>query len=225
DLPVLGRLFTNQNFNRERTEVVLLVTPRIVRNVTQPTKLESEFHSGTANAAGRLPVTIRKTAPQSLAMAPSGPAANIRSVFGGAAQPAFPSEDADLAPNPFAAAAAQSSGATPTLSLLAPSTVGMDREFTATVRLVTQHTRLTSELNLTYDKDMLEVLDGGEKSGTRTIKLGREEPSGMTAVIRFKAISANPGSTEIAIQSMATQDENGNPVEVNLPPAVSIEIQ
>ncbi|MCW5601761.1 FecR domain-containing protein [Nitrosomonas sp.] len=225
DLPVLGRLFTNQNFNRERTEVVLLVTPRIVRNVTQPTKLESEFHSGTANAAGRLPVTIRKTAPQSLAMAPSGPASNIRSVFGGAAQPAFPSEDADLAPNPFAAAAAQSGGTTPTLSLLAPSTVGMDREFTATVRLVTQNTRLTSELNLTYDKDMLEVLDGGEKSGARTIKLGREEPSGMTAVIRFKAISANPGSTEIAIQSMATQDENGNSVEVNLPPAVSIEIQ
>lgn len=222
DLPVLGRLFTNQNLNRERTEVVLLVTPRIVRNITQPTKLESEFHSGTANAAGKLPMTIRKTAPQSLAMAPAGAASGVRSVFGGATQPA---DEPDFAPNPFAAAAAQASPSAPTLSLLAPATVGMDREFTATVRLVTQNTKLTSELNLTYDKDMLEVLDSGEKSGVRTIKLGREEPSGMTAVLRFKAISANPGATEIAIQSATTQDENGHAVEVSLPSAAGIEIQ
>jgi general secretion pathway protein D len=225
DLPVLGRLFTKQSLNRERTEIILLITPRIVRNIMQPTKLESEFHSGTANAAGRLPMAIRQTAPQSLAMAPAGPASNVRAGFGGAAQPSFPAEDPDSAPNPFAAAAAQSSATSPSLTLLAPSTVGMDREFTATVRLVTQNTRLTSEVSLTYDKDMLEVLDGGDKSGTRIIKLGREEPSGMTTVLRFKAISANPGATEIAIQSMTTQDENGGPVDVGLPPPVSIEIQ
>lgn len=225
DLPVLGRLFTKQSSIRERTEIVLLITPRIVRNIMQPTKLESEFHSGTANAAGRLPMAIRKTAPQSLAMAPSGPASGARSAFRGTAQPVSPAEEADFARSPFAAAAAQAGAATPTLNLLAPPSVSMDREFTATVRLVTQNTQLTSELNLTYDNDMLEVLDGGEKSGMRTIKLGREEPTGMTAVLRFKVISANPGSTEIAIQSMTTQDEHGNPVEVSLPPPVSIEIQ
>lgn len=225
DLPVLGRLFTKQSLNRERTEIILLITPRIVRNIMQPTKLESEFHSGTANAAGRLPMAIRQTAPQSLAMAPAGPTSNVRAVFGGAAQPSFPAEDPDFAPNPFAAAAAQSSATSPSLTLLAPSTVGMDREFTATVRLVTQNTRLTGEVSLAYDKDMLEVLDGGDKSGTRIIKLGREEPSGMTTVLRFKAISANPGATEIAIQSMSAQDENGGPVDVGLPPPVSVEIQ
>lgn len=225
DLPVLGRLFTKQSLNRERTEIILLITPRIVRNIMQPTKLESEFHSGTANAAGRLPMAIRQTAPQSLAMAPAGPASSARAVFGGVAQPSFPAEDPDFAPNPFAAAAAQSSATSPSLTLLAPSTVGMDREFTATVRLVTQNTRLTSEVSLSYDKDMLEVLDGGDKSGTRIIKLGREEPSGMTTVLRFKAISANPGATEITIQSMSAQDENGGPVDVGLPPPVSIEIQ
>jgi len=47
----------------------------------------------------------------------------------------------------------------------------------------------------------------------------------MTAVLRFKAISANPGATEIAIQNLTTQDDKGNPVEVSLPPAASIEIQ
>ncbi|MDV6343935.1 FecR domain-containing protein [Nitrosomonas sp. Is37] len=221
DTPILNRLFGNQNLNRQKTEIVLLITPRIVRNVTQPTKLESEFYSGTANAAGRLPPSIRKTLPRSLALAPSGPASTARSVFGEVQPPTEP----ESAPNPFAATAAQqASASSPSLSLLAPATVAMDREFTATVRLVTQKSNLVNELNLAYDKDMLEVLDGGEKSGVRTIKLGREQPSGMTAVLRFKAISPNPGTTEIAIQSSATQDDKGNPVEVNLPPPASIEI-
>ncbi len=222
DTPILNRLFGNQNLNRQKTEIILLITPRIVRNVTQPTKLESEFYSGTANAAGRLQTSIRKTLPQSLALAPSGPVSSARSVLGGA-QPA-PST-AESAPNPFAAAAAQQGGgSSPSLTLLAPTTVPMDREFTATVRLVTQKTNLVSELNLAYDKDLLEALDGGEKSGVRTIKLGREEPSGMTTVLRFKAISPNPGTAEIAVQSLTAQDDKGNPVEVSLPPPVSVEI-
>ncbi|SFL60294.1 FecR domain-containing protein [Nitrosomonas communis] len=222
DTPILNRLFGNQNLNRQKTEIILLITPRIVRNVTQPTKLESEFYSGTANAAGRLQTSIRKTLPQSLALAPSGPVSSAPSVFGGA-QPAAPT--AESAPNPFAAAAAQQAGgASPSLTLLAPTTVPMDREFTATVRLVTQKTNLVSELNLTYDKDLLEALDGGEKSGVRTIKLGREEPSGMTTVLRFKAVSPNPGTAEIAVQSLTAQDDKGNPVEVSLPPPISVEI-
>lgn len=225
DTPILGRLFSNNRLDRKKTEIVLLITPRIVRNVMQPTKLESEFHSGTANAAGRLPISIRKTSAQSLAMAPAGPASPFHSIAGGMAQPIPSTAESEAALNPFAAAAARASSASPTLSLLAPATVTMDREFTATVRLVTQNTTLASELNLTYDKDMLEALDGGEKSGVRTIKLGREEPTGMTAVLRFKAISANPGATEIAIQNLTTQDDKGNPVEVSLPPAASIEIQ
>ena len=225
DTPILGRLFSNNRLDRKKTEIVLLITPRIVRNVMQPTKLESEFHSGTANAAGRLPISIRKTSAQSLAMAPAGPASPFHSIAGGMAQPIPSAAESEAALNPFAAAAARASSASPTLSLLAPATVTMDREFTATVRLVTQNTTLASELNLTYDKDMLEALDGGEKSGVRTIKLGREEPTGMTAVLRFKAISANPGATEIAIQNLTTQDDKGNPVEVSLPPAASIEIQ
>lgn len=226
DTPILNRLFGNQNLDRKKTEIILLITPRIVRNVTQPTKLESEFYSGTANAAGRLPTSIRRTLPQSLTLAPSGPASSsARSAFGGAQPTPSTAESEFASPNPFAAAATQqANGASPSLSLLAPATVAMDREFTATVRLVTQKTNLVSELNLTYPKDMLEVLDGGEKSGARTIKLGREEPSGMTAVLRFKAISPNPGAAEIAVQSSATQDDKGNPVEMSLPPPVNIEI-
>lgn len=219
DIPVLGRLFTSHSIDRERTEIVLLITPYVMRNIPPPTKLESEFYSGTASVAGRLPTMIRKTAPKSLAIAPAGPASTSA-----AFSAPMLSDDTEAIPNPFAAAA-QANPTTPTLSLQAPSTVAMDKEFTATIRLMTQNTKLTSELELVYDKGMLEMLDGGEKSGSRTLKLGREEPNGMTVVLRFKAASANPGSTNITVQSISTRNEKGESVDVDLPSPAIIEIQ
>lgn len=220
DIPLLGRLFAAQNLDRKRTEVVLMITPYIIRNIPPPTKLESEFYSGTASVAGRSPTMIRKTAPKSLAMAPAGPAANSAVAF---SAPML-ADDSESIPNPFAAAA-QANPANPTLSLQSPTTVAMDKEFTATIRLMTQNTKLASELELVYDKGMLELLDGGEKSGSRTLKLGREEPNGMTAVLRFKAVSANPGTTNITVQSISTRNEKGESVDVDLPSPAIIEIQ
>jgi len=47
DLPVLGKLFRNQTDDKERTEIVLLITPHLVRNITPPEAAASEFLSGT----------------------------------------------------------------------------------------------------------------------------------------------------------------------------------
>ncbi len=225
DIPVLGEIFSRQNRIRNKTEIVLLITPHIIRNVIQPNHFESEFHSGTASAAGRIPVAIRKTAPQSLAMAPSGgvPAGGGRTLFEQAARSS--GFAGSPAPSPFEAAAAQARSTSPSLTLQAPASVVIGREFTATVRLVTQNTMLTGEVDLNYDQEILELMDGGEKSGSRNLKLGREQPTGMTAVLRFKVISANPGTTDITLQNLRVQDETGQAIEVDSPPAANIEIQ
>jgi general secretion pathway protein D len=52
DLPVIGRFFSNQNDNRSKTEVVLLITPRIVRNIVRPQAEMAEFESGTESSMG-----------------------------------------------------------------------------------------------------------------------------------------------------------------------------
>ncbi|MDR7335402.1 cohesin domain-containing protein [Roseateles asaccharophilus] len=53
DLPVVGRLFSSQLNNGTRTELVLGITPRIVRNVRRPDISESEMWVGT-ETYGRL---------------------------------------------------------------------------------------------------------------------------------------------------------------------------
>jgi general secretion pathway protein D len=62
ELPFLGRIFSNDNHDKSKTELVLLITPRIVRNIARP--IVSEFPSGTESAIGSVPMVNLSTSPQ-----------------------------------------------------------------------------------------------------------------------------------------------------------------
>jgi general secretion pathway protein D len=66
DLPLLGRLFgTNQN-QGVKTEIVLSITPHIIRNIKRPDAAASEFLSGTESSMRRRPDFSPKPAPVAL---------------------------------------------------------------------------------------------------------------------------------------------------------------
>ena len=52
-LPVLGRLFSSNNDTVNKSEVVLLITPRVLRNIERPGVRLEEFNSGTEMDVGR----------------------------------------------------------------------------------------------------------------------------------------------------------------------------
>jgi general secretion pathway protein D len=52
DFPVLGRLFSSQKTDKTRSEIVLLITPRIVRSLGRPDAAAAEFRSGTDSSIG-----------------------------------------------------------------------------------------------------------------------------------------------------------------------------
>ncbi len=53
DLPVLGRLFSSTTDNKTKTEIVLLITPRLVRTLVRPDARMMEFSAGTeASSSG-----------------------------------------------------------------------------------------------------------------------------------------------------------------------------
>ena len=47
DIPILGRLFANQQDQKTKTEIVLAITPRIITNIVRPNAEVSEYWSGT----------------------------------------------------------------------------------------------------------------------------------------------------------------------------------
>jgi general secretion pathway protein D len=60
DLPIAGRLFRSQKDDLQKTEIVLSITPHLIRNMTLPDPSSSEFLSGT-EAALRSPMLLAST--------------------------------------------------------------------------------------------------------------------------------------------------------------------
>lgn len=74
EIPVAGRLFGSQADNSSKTEIVLSITPRILRNVQRPSASVMEFESGTDTSFGsRASGTGAVTSAPALA-APTAPA-------------------------------------------------------------------------------------------------------------------------------------------------------
>jgi general secretion pathway protein D len=52
NLPLIGKLFSNKNKDRQKKEIVLLITPRIISNITPPDASYVTFASGVDASAG-----------------------------------------------------------------------------------------------------------------------------------------------------------------------------
>lgn len=50
EIPLIGRLFSSQHDERSKTEIVLLITPRVIRNIERPDLTAGEFFAGTETA-------------------------------------------------------------------------------------------------------------------------------------------------------------------------------
>lgn len=59
NLPIAGHLFGSTTDSRDKTEVILLITPRIVRNVVQPLSASGMLPSGTEAQPGAMPLSLR----------------------------------------------------------------------------------------------------------------------------------------------------------------------
>jgi general secretion pathway protein D len=74
DLPILGRLFASKTDTHNKTEVVLLITPRVLRNLTPPESATFVQNSGTEAQFGAAPLRLNVTGPGSLNLSSSGAA-------------------------------------------------------------------------------------------------------------------------------------------------------
>jgi general secretion pathway protein D len=78
DLPLLGRLFASHDDTLNKTEVVLLVTPRVIRNIARPGAHIESFNSGSELEVGGIgtpPTSMFVPPAPAPAAAPSAPGA------------------------------------------------------------------------------------------------------------------------------------------------------
>lgn len=72
DLPVLGRLFSSQRDSNDKTELLLVITPRLVRGLAPPPQVPAEFWSGTENDPRLKSAALKLTAAEQPAPAEKG---------------------------------------------------------------------------------------------------------------------------------------------------------
>lgn len=63
DIPLLGRLFSSHRDDGSKTEIILLITPHIVRNLSRPGAMAEEFMSGTETSIGAAQMGLRTVEP------------------------------------------------------------------------------------------------------------------------------------------------------------------
>lgn len=197
NLPLLGRLFSNNNENRSKTEIVLLITPRIVRTLARPDHVVAQFYSGTEAAVGVLPLSINATPERSFAMS-------------SAATKPGPAQPSAAVPKPPASLPV-------TVNLSGPTELKIGTDFVLNVSLPDPSPATSARFELLYDTSALSVQGGpaDAKPGRITVGLSRGVDQGpVSSAITFRAIAKTPSATQISVENAEFRDLGG----VALPP-------
>jgi general secretion pathway protein D len=221
ELPLIGHLFTNDNSNRDKSEIVLLITPRIIRNLVTPGYDALVLPAGTEADIGGHSLSIGRTPPHSLAVgghpgpaaalpavaAPAAAGANgsVPAVTGAAATPAL--AGAATAGTPAAAGtgtlgaqAADQSGAAGDLSvsLQLPPTVKLNDAFTASVVVEGAPAATGGSVTLGFEADLVAAVDM-PAPGRTVVQLSPAGNGQLKGTVELAAIGKTAAQTAIQL--------------------------
>lgn len=203
EMPVLGRLFGSQMDNKERSEILLSITPHVIRSIRRPDLLTAEFDSGTESSIGS--ATLRMTTVEGergeKAEKPDTVSGKATTPGVGAtnpgAVPARESQGAKALAAPHVSPAATDAGmtaagggapspsavpptapvATPGLSWRGPGQVRTGEQFSVVLQVTSQGTLRGLPMMIAFDPKVLQVVNVQEgdffKQGNATTNFGQ----------------------------------------------------
>lgn len=231
DIPLLGRLFSTQTDNGARNEIVLSITPHVVKPAHRPQNNYLEFWSGTeANARARRTLSDGQASADTKA-----------SDAASANQTASPSSEANENP-----AATSPEGGSMALRMNSPSVVKVGENFWISLSLHSDTALRSLPVQLAYDKDRFafEGVDAGAAfSGQQTApKLAKTDlpavgrvmvtvlPAGDGPLagegewikLRFRATTAGTGTIAVATATPIGMTAAPQPPQLPAPISISV---
>lgn len=233
DLPLAGRLFSSQLDDTQRTELVLAITPRIVRSAPRPDLAQAELWVGTELA------TRLRTAPDRANAVVS--VAGLTATPGSGATTALATTPASVNPAGGAASAGTSSSLPRIVRATwqAPTEVKAGETFTVSLNLASGVPLRGAPIEIAYPKEMLEVLEvlegpffqqeGGVTSftnavnnqtgliGSATLRRDATGASGQASVLQLKLRAKAPGKADLTLTNLKPIGMTGVPEVAALP--------
>jgi len=215
-IPIVGRLFGAHNSDREKSEIVLSITPHIIRTQARGASDSTEFWYGTETRSRSTPFG----GGGGFETGPATGSAGDGAVGGGAGLPTVgprPSVSQPVAPSqpPSAAPPAAPAGPPPhpTVTVDGPGEIAVGQEFDVTVRLASDIgiSRLRGQVR--FDSSALQLMSAtagdlvpasagspnvdAKNGGAQLDVVATDEPvqgEGSLMLLRFKALTARPAS-------------------------------
>jgi general secretion pathway protein D len=197
ELPLLGRLFRNDDERGSKTEIVLLITPRIVRNLERPPTVQAQFPSGTEAVPGAAPLRLSSTGSRmGLAHDPGASTTVAAAPDRRTPQVAVP------------------------LRVVAPAQAAAGSEFAISLTLQDEGNEPASaSVHLTYDPTVLQVVGTNAPAadgGSVTLEVATPGIAGTPATpaqLRFRVLATAPTTTEVGMEVISSSRQ------VEAPPA------
>lgn len=217
DLPVVGRLFSNHNDDSQKTEIVLSITPRLIRNIKRLDVMNEEVWSGTESTLRLKPLTVQNMGAANAVPAIAAPPAGSNAIKT-ATIPGTTASNTTPAAAPTVDKIPDLAPAIPNveLSLQGPSQAKVGEPFRVMLRMKTDGNVRSMPFQIGFDPKAMQLVDVSEGSffrqgGAKTNFVNNIDPAGgkafigvartsndgakgedTVAIATFKALAANP---------------------------------
>jgi len=249
ELPLLGHLFSTQRDESSKTEIVLLITPRILGNLSRMDVAATEFASGTEAAVGVPPLVLR-AAPSlepTIKVSSSGGPAPSPAAAAPVTQPAgspitpIPAGHPAGAPRPVSAPLGSVA-----LSAIAPPQVIRGQEFNVVINAASSVDTQSLAFDLLYDPEQMEVVrvvegaylkqgngttqfEGSPVEGSGRLRLsvkrdsGGAKGAGAIAIVVMRSVAGGQAPQgSLSIESPVAADVSGQALNLALPAPVIV---
>jgi general secretion pathway protein D len=188
DVPILGRLFGSQQDDKSKSEIVLSITPRLIRNLALPDASNGEFWSGTEAYLRTKPLMLQNSVASDSAKAGSGaaPASGLLATL--RAEP-------------------QSAAKSASLAWQGPAQVKTGEEFKLVLRLKSDGALRGLPLQLGFDGKALQVVDVVEGGFFR-------QNGGATSF--SKSVDATTGKVFVSVSRSESDGAQGDDAALTL---------
>ena len=237
DIPALGRLFSDNSLSRDKTEIVLLITPRIVRNIISPELAAVALASGTEADIGAAPLSIARTASNAFGVRSEGgrpdatraAAPSVGAAPAAAAGAASVPADGSAADGASGAAAANAADAVraadtpPAPALHAPEQVSIGKAFDLAVDLSAAGA-VEADVVLSFDPQLLQAQGGSAGKASVHLSAAGRAPGSLAGSVSFNASAAGAGSATVQVVGGSFVDQDGRRHQIGAQGSATVRI-
>lgn len=244
ELPVAGRLFGSQKDDNQRSEILLSITPRVVRSIHRPDMLDAEFDSGTESSVGTKTLSLgavdQESGEKEVSATGTPPASGA--VVAAPQQGGKGAEQNNPSVEKSAGQPSSAAGGAVSLSWQTPAQVKVGEQFSAVVRINSSQALRSLPVMLGFDPQVLQVVSvqegdffkqgGGQTNFSQRIdaaqgkvfsalirKTVSEQDNGINGMgnlvtVNFKAIKAGNPTTRLQILSASPEPAQVSPLSL-----------